>query len=570
MYIDGKRWDLSARGSLAAGESQDRFFTHTWKATAGDHTIKVVADGFGEIDESDETNNASIKTLEIVNLEGRVILDSTGDGIYDATVTISPRRYTATTLPNGYYSFKNLSEGEYTITANKQGYTFNSVTCSVSDDATTTAPTIIGSIDRSIIDAEIIQEPKKEDASGSYVVGDRVPITYTIKNTGEIQHIFYAGYSVRDCFNVVWDAPYEVITLDPGETKEITLSWRVQGDAPMWSYDVIIAVWATQQRTHLYDNLDQKEYERVFDVIPGGISVPGWYLSTTRTTVTVKGNLYTARYAYTSLGNQSWLIQNEAGEVEEDLETYKHAAEAAAIASWVTPDTAKDLRELQDNFNKFTDLSLLAKVVLWIRDTGSWLLGKVVVTAVTGGSSLTKDVPAGAALKIAQKEIAEGLTEKLINDINEVPQLTEKKIKAIMWGLAVSNVKSAANSLGVAAKVVENHEEDVPWSYKEAHLYYTNLREGGIKGCANMNLTTELLPSSDFVSQITDATKNAIEGASSGIINFDELALIDAISDLDAVRKSAIVQRMYTEMFDEMEMEFNKDAKRIWEDALIS
>jgi hypothetical protein len=63
LYIDGELWDLSARGSLAAGESKDRFFTHTWKATAGDHTIKVVADGFGEIDESDETNNASIKRL---------------------------------------------------------------------------------------------------------------------------------------------------------------------------------------------------------------------------------------------------------------------------------------------------------------------------------------------------------------------------------------------------------------------------------------------------------------------------------------------------------------------------
>ena len=572
LYIDGERWDLAARGSLAAGESKNRFFTHTWTATAGDHAIKVVADGLGEVSEGDETNNASIKTLEIVNLEGWVISDTTGDGIYNATVTISPGGMTATTPPNGYYSFKVLPEGEYTITANKQGYTFNSVTAIVSNDATTTAPTIIGHIDRSIINAELFQEPKIEELSGSYVVGDRVPeITYMIKNTGTIKHTFYAGYSVRDAYNKFWDAPYEAITLNPGETKEITLSWEVQNDAPLGYYDVIIAVWATQQLTYLYDNLDRKEYESVFNIIPGDISVPGWYLMSSDQTVSVGGLYYTAIPAYNpSLGNKSWLILNEVGEVEQDWETYKHAAEAAAIASWITPATANDLREVQNNLNKFTDFSLLAKVVLWIRDTGSWLLGKFALMAVTGGGSLAKDMPLKDAVDVAAKEIAKEVRDKLVEEITEMPELTEKKIKAIMWNMAVSNVKSAANNLGVAAEVVENHEEDAPWSYIEAHSYHTNYKEGAIKGCTNMNLTTGLQPGSDFIPQITDVTKSAIEGASSGIIDFNELELLDAISDLDAVINSAIVQRKYAEMFKEMEMEFNESAKQLQEAALKS
>nr|QNO43755.1 hypothetical protein ALLGJMBF_00007 [Methanosarcinales archaeon ANME-2c ERB4]QNO43855.1 hypothetical protein BPHBHLNA_00001 [Methanosarcinales archaeon ANME-2c ERB4]QNO46358.1 hypothetical protein KJPMONCH_00007 [Methanosarcinales archaeon ANME-2c ERB4] len=572
LYIDSERWDLSARGSLAAGESKDRFFTHTWTATAGDHTIEVVADGFGEIDEGDETNNASIKTLEIVNLEGWVISDNTGDGIYNATVTISPRGMTATTSPNGYYSFKLLPEGEYTITSNKQGYTFDSVTAIVSNDAAATAPTIIGHIDRSIINAEIFQEPKIEELYGSYVVGDRVPeITYMIKNTGNIKHTFYAGYSVRDAYNKFWDAPYEAITLNPGETKEITLSWEVQNDASLGYYDVIIAVWATQQLTYLYDDLDRKEYENVFNVIPGDISVPGWYLMSSDQTVDVGGLYYTAIPAYNpSLVNKSWLILNEAGEVEQDWETYKHAAEAAAIASWITPATANDLREVQNNLTKFTDFSLLAKVVLWIRDTGSWLLGKFALMAVTGGGSLAKDMPLKDAVDVAAKEIAEEVRDKLIDEITEMPELTEKKIKAIMWNVAVSNVKSAANNLSVAAEVVENHEENAPWRYIEAHSYYTNYKEGAIKGCTNMNLTTGLQPGSDFIPQITDVTKSAIEGASGGIIDFNELELLDAISDLDAVINSAIVQRKYVEMFEEMEMEFNESAKQLQEAALKS
>lgn len=71
LYIDSERWDIGARGSLAAGESKNRFFTHVWKATEGKHTIKVVADDLGEIDESNETNNTSVKTLEIATEENK-------------------------------------------------------------------------------------------------------------------------------------------------------------------------------------------------------------------------------------------------------------------------------------------------------------------------------------------------------------------------------------------------------------------------------------------------------------------------------------------------------------------
>ena len=516
----------------------------------------MVADGFGEIDEGDETNNVSIKTLEIVNLKGWIISDTTGDGIYDVTVTISPDDMIATTPPNGYYSFKNLPAGEYTIKANKQGYTFNSVTCSVSDDATTTAPKIIGSIDRSILNAEIVQAPKIEDLCSSYVVGDRVPITYTVKNTGDVKHTFYAGYSVRDPCNEFWDAPYEAITLNPGEVKEITLQWVVQNDAPAGSYDVVIAVWATQQLSYLYDNLDQKEdYEYVFNVISGDTSVPGWYLSVYRPRkVLVEGVLYTAIPAF-SQGKKSWLILNKDNEVEPDLETYKHAAEAAAVSSWMYPGINNDLREIQNNFNTFADFSLLGKFVLWIRDTGSWLLGKFGLMAVTGGGSLATDVPAGAAVKVATKEIAKETVNKLRNDLTELPKsrLTEEKIKKILWGMAVLEVKNAAGELDNAIEVIENHEESEPWSYQEAHFYYTKYSGAAMKGTFNMNLTTELQPGCDLGSQILGVTKKAIEGASGDLIKFDEimaLEMVEAINDLGAMKNAAIVLVKYAKMFD--------------------
>ena len=573
LYIDGVRWDLSARISLSAGEARDNYFPHRWVATAGDHTIKVIADGYGDIDESDETNNASIKTLEIVNLEGRVISDSTDDGIYDVTVTISPGGMTATTPPNGYYSFKDIPEGEYTITASKQGYTFNSVTVSVSRDTTTTAPIIIGSIDRSIIDAAIVQEPKREDLDGTYIIGSRVPVSYTIKNTGEIEHTFYVGFSVRDKSNKYWDAPYEAVTIGKGDTREVTLSWIVQEDVTVdLLHDVIIAVWATEQNTYLYDNLARREYENAFKIISGGTHVSGWYLyREDPREVTVGGNVYTAIPA-TSHGSRSWLILNKNGKVVQDLETYKRAAEAASISESITPRTVSTLRGIKSNYHDFFDASFFGvRTILWIRDTGSWLLGKFIVIAATGGSSIGKDLPTGDVFKVATHEIAEQYKTKLIGDLTNLPRtkLTEKTIKKILWEATVQNIRISADQLDDAINVIENHNEGEPWSYQEAHTYYTNYKEAVLIGMCSMNFTMELQPGSDLSHQLTDIGIGVLHGATS--IKFDEVLagkVYNSFKDFKALEQSAIVYLKYKEMFDEMESEFGTTAEQLQKTAL--
>ena len=72
LYIDGERYSISARGSLKAGESKDGFFARTWTATCGDHTIMVVADDLGEIEELNERNNQSSETVNVACLNGGI------------------------------------------------------------------------------------------------------------------------------------------------------------------------------------------------------------------------------------------------------------------------------------------------------------------------------------------------------------------------------------------------------------------------------------------------------------------------------------------------------------------
>ncbi|MFY1111338.1 MAG: PGF-pre-PGF domain-containing protein [Methanosarcinaceae archaeon] len=577
LYIDGERYSISSRGSLEALESKDRFFTRTWNAASGEHEIKVVADGYEEIDEY-KGNNVLVKTLKVANLEGRVLSGSNNEGIYDVAVTLSPGGFTATTSPNGFYSFANLPAGEYTIEASKDGYIFDSVEVIVNEEVAEVAPIIFGHLDSSKINAEIVQEFYFDEIAGTYVVGDKVPITYTIKNSGEYEHTFYASCSLnpRDGSSKVWNTPCEMVSLKPDEEKKITLIWEVQPAASHVLYNVNIGVWATQQNTYLSDNLDKRIYYDVFKVIDGETSVPGWYLSFENSRkVMVDGATYTAVPAYKqSEGISSWLIFNENDDVEDDPIIYKKAVETAEVSSWITPDTTENLVVVRDAFNEFSDYSFLAKYVLWIRDTASNLLGKYILIASTGGGSLATEMSVTEATKVASKEILDEMADKLIEDLEGLPkaQITEGKVKQIFWTAGVMELSSASSKLDRAIKVIEDHDSNSLWSYEEANSYYSEYSQAAIIGMSNMELIRGLQPGSDLCSQIKDATFNAVEGAAGDMIEFDDLKFYQsfesAVGDMEAVQNAAKKRCQYEEEFKRMNAVFNENAEKLQEDAL--
>jgi PKD repeat protein len=66
IYVDGQRICISARGSLAPGESRERFCSYRWKAMLGEHTVVVEADWAKEVDEANENNNKLEKKLGVI------------------------------------------------------------------------------------------------------------------------------------------------------------------------------------------------------------------------------------------------------------------------------------------------------------------------------------------------------------------------------------------------------------------------------------------------------------------------------------------------------------------------
>lgn len=108
-----------------------------------------------------------------------------------------------------------------------------------------------------------------QQSSGSYSPGDNVTGSVTIENTGTVEHTFYVGYSGRGPNGEFYDndgATEVEVTLAPGESRTVNLSWEVQPDTPAGSYDMITAVWERRENGKLYGRLDKRTREDVISI----------------------------------------------------------------------------------------------------------------------------------------------------------------------------------------------------------------------------------------------------------------------------------------------------------------
>jgi len=100
------------------------------------------------------------------------VTDQAGSPVAGATVTIAGK--TATTDVNGDYRIKGLTEGEYLITASKDGYQFPRKTCEVGNDENCEVNTQAGSL----LSLHVSVDPRRP------YQGDNVTYTFTLHNQG--------------------------------------------------------------------------------------------------------------------------------------------------------------------------------------------------------------------------------------------------------------------------------------------------------------------------------------------------------------------------------------------------
>lgn len=100
--------------------------------------------------------------------------------------------------------------------------------------------------------------------------GDCVVANVTIKNTGNLSHEFYVGFSVYDpdgrYIAEKYDAPFTSAYLNKDEVSTEVLTWKVPPDAKEGKWDATVAVWDREEGGLLYGEYDRKTKEDAFFV----------------------------------------------------------------------------------------------------------------------------------------------------------------------------------------------------------------------------------------------------------------------------------------------------------------
>lgn len=123
-----------------------------------------------------------------------------------------------------------------------------------------------------VVDAAVTEVSIVDD---EYTTGDHVTADATIKNVGTHEETFFVGYSVEGRDGELRDndgTTGSLATIPSGEEMTVTLSWEVEDDAPLGSYDAHVAVWRDTDPENLVDDADRHVEPDAFDVVEPEVS----------------------------------------------------------------------------------------------------------------------------------------------------------------------------------------------------------------------------------------------------------------------------------------------------------
>ncbi|MGM0592038.1 MAG: PKD domain-containing protein, partial [Halobacteriota archaeon] len=104
---------------------------------------------------------------------------------------------------------------------------------------------------------------------GVYEHGETVPATVEVENVGNAENTFFVGYSVRGSDGDWRDnggETGETVTLSPGDSQSVDLSWAVPEDAPTGTYDAKVSLWKESDPDDLHTRLDSRTRADTFEV----------------------------------------------------------------------------------------------------------------------------------------------------------------------------------------------------------------------------------------------------------------------------------------------------------------
>jgi len=198
----------------------------------GNMELYAFVDANEQVPECNETNNIVSKTISICRIFGKVV-EKFGEPIEG--VTIKTGGTTAVTDATGYWEITGLPENNYTLTANKNGYSFDSKNFFVGQqECAVDLQKVRGT---SLISVKVVPdswEPVK--------LGDNITYTITVTNKGsETATDVSLNYTLPEGANIV-----SIETMDGGSCDVDTINCTLPDLTPGATANVKVVVSNTQ------------------------------------------------------------------------------------------------------------------------------------------------------------------------------------------------------------------------------------------------------------------------------------------------------------------------------------
>jgi uncharacterized repeat protein (TIGR01451 family) len=198
----------------------------------GNMELYAFVDANEQVPECNETNNIVSKTISICRVFGKVV-EKFGEPIEG--VTIKTGGTTAVTDATGYWEITGLPENNYTLTANKDGYSFDSKDFFVGQqECAVDLQKVRGT---SLLSVKVIPNSWKP-----VKLGDNVTYTITVTNNGsEIATDVALNYTLPEEANIV-----SIASLDGGSCDADTATCTLPDLRPGATANVKVVVSNTQ------------------------------------------------------------------------------------------------------------------------------------------------------------------------------------------------------------------------------------------------------------------------------------------------------------------------------------
>lgn len=273
------------------------------------------------------------------------------------------------------------------------------------------------------------------------------------------------------------------------------------------------------------------------------VAVEGWR-ATDEVTVLVDGEEYTAvrmveldSETRQTTGRDGWVVYGPDGSLVTDEQTLHRAAKTATVSDMMRAESHWESylsEEYPNNLQFIVTSDYVLEFTNTVRDIAAETLGMIASVYATGGASVATKKATGKAAKLTAKQATKRAAGKLAKGVFQEMRSTgvsradfvSDPMGTYNRGIRLSaraEMRESARQSEQAGRILREHPDNEPWSYRESKRFWSKFNESMTDGVLWSEVRAQQLPEEDeqLETQLTAIGKNFVDGAGLPVTTLD-------------------------------------------------